>query len=47
MAAALIQKPDSENKQTLAYVVSLEKVFDGGFEDNVIIKICSIQKNTD
>lgn len=51
MAAALMQCPQDENNEDsktvtpLAYVVSVEKIFDGSFDDNVAIKICSLQKN--
>lgn len=51
MAAALMQCPQDESNEDsktvtpLAYVVSVEKIFDGSFDDNVAIKICSLQKN--
>lgn len=45
LACALIQKPDeNDSLQALAYIVSIEKVFSLDNEENVIVKISSLQK---
>jgi hypothetical protein len=40
-----MQKPDSgDYGQALAYIVTMEKIFGAPTEENVIVKISSIQK---
>lgn len=45
LACALIQKPDLGDKnQAIAYIISMEKIFGSTDEENVLVKISSLQK---
>ena len=45
MACGLIQKPDENDPASaIAYMVSIEKIFSDRNEENVLVKISSLQK---